>query len=151
MLSQPQTITALQQSSSLPIKNAIDYVLTRFDSLETGKFSIPDSDVFGVKLDYELKSVPEYVVYERHRVYVDLHLLIRGIESISQLPQLEGETSAYNVEDDYQLCTSAERDVIQVTEGHGLMFDIHSWHATGFGVEGGQVHKVVLKIPHHLI
>lgn len=151
MLNQPQTITALQQSSSPAVQDAIAYVLAHFDALEAGKFTIPNSEVFGVKLAYELKPIPERVVYECHSNHIDLHLLIRGSESISQLQQLNGEMSAYNSEDDYHLCASAECEVIEVAEGQGLIIDIHAWHATGFGYEGAQVHKVVLKIPNHLV
>lgn len=152
MLNVPKDIISLQQESSESVKSAISYVLSNYESLDLGKFTIPESEVFGVKLNYTLKSVSEELIYERHRNHIDLHLLLFGSEYISQLIDLNYQFEGnYNAVDDYELIKSSEKNLLCVKAGYALIFERNIWHATGFGYNTDCVDKVVLKIPKDLM
>ncbi|TCI05426.1 DUF386 domain-containing protein [Corallincola luteus] len=144
----------LETSLKSEVVSALNYAKENFSALEFGRFSIPNTSIFGIKICYETKSIESEIQYELHKKNFDLHFLVEGEECISILKNDSqmNISSSYNEIDDYQLLTSNERNCELIRPNEYILFELGEAHATGYNIDNVNiVHKVVLKIPFELV
>ncbi|RTR32531.1 YhcH/YjgK/YiaL family protein [Shewanella atlantica] len=150
MLNQPKSLTEFLTSCPDELKSAIEYAVGSYVHLKDGRFDIPDSNVFGVKLNYSLKpyQLDDVLTYENHRKLIDLHIILEGEEMFSQLDDVQGELlSEYNKKDDYELIYSSQINSFSIESNNCILFNVGVWHTTGIKNKCDSVKKIVLKIP----
>lgn len=109
--------------------------------LDDSTFSIPQNTLLKCKSD---------CIYESHKKYIDIHIIVNGIENI-ELLDIDGLHKLYeeNFENDYYLYTSkldTKKIVLDKnTIGIFLFEDIHKVGIESSGIQQNIV-KVVLKI-----
>lgn len=86
--------------------------------------------------------------FEVHRVYVDVQLMVDGIEEIFVAPLEKGtETVAYDEEKDAAFYTSKEYTVVPLEKGKALVLYPEDLHAPCNWPEKRTNRKLVFKIP----
>lgn len=142
------SIEDAKQVFSAGVSYALGYIQNHYLELPEGKFDIPDSEIWGVKLRYDTSLISEQLTYERHRNVVDLHVTLSGEENSFFFAGDKGIiTKEYDPKNDYELVTYIPKNRTLIPEGHCIAFDQNYCHATGFHEQKITVEKVVLKVP----
>lgn len=132
------------------LKKAVDFITkTDLNTLELGKKPIEGDDIFALVSSYETKK-PSEILFEAHRQYIDIQILLQGNENIYWLP-LDNLT----VTEEY----SAEKDALLFTREGGsplhmqqdmfcILFpqDAHRPGCSPNAEEPTQVKKIVVKV-----
>ncbi len=132
------------------ISEVADWIKTNRFNTELGKHEVEGSSWFYINLEYDTKQYFEDLVFEAHRKFLDVHIVISGIEKVHWLPIDQANSSNdYQDEGDYQLFQAKGELCNSLTLGDNnfLMLEPNEVHATGFWSSSKQVKKRVIKIP----
>lgn len=110
----------LYRSLSPRIAAALDYVAaTDFSKIEDGRYVLDDDRLFALVQRYTSKPLNEGK-WEAHRKYIDLQMVVQGVEQIGYVSIDQLEAQPYN----------AEKDVIWLSGTAGQRFTLPSGHFT---------------------
>ena len=129
--------------------NSLDLV-----ALETGRHEI-NEQIFMNVMEFETSDSASKQA-EMHRKYVDVQVLIRGLENIEYgiaYPDLSSYNE-YNEQDDYQLTPEiANKNVVSLQPKQFIVFLPYEPHKPGCNVDGKAISlkKLVVKIPVELL
>ena len=112
-----------------------------------GKFFMDEEAIFGIGLEYDTKE-PSEGLWEAHKKYLDVHLILEGEEKIHVSDFLNcKQTMDFDYENDYQLFEATMEQVVVLKKGSFLALYPNEVHKTGVKVtETVSVKKVVFKI-----
>lgn len=144
-------VSRLQNYRSLSplMAKAIDYAMTTdLNALPIGRHDVSGDDIYIAVHEYTTKPAAA-AKFEAHRKYVDLQIILRGVEAMDVVdidgltvrePYAEANDAAF-----YARPANAQRTV--VSAGKFTIFLPHDVHAPTIAVgEPAAVRKVVLKI-----
>lgn len=119
---------------------------TDFSDKAAGRHEV-DADLFYFINEYETKAAEE-CFWEAHRVYLDIHYLLSGGESIGYAPIERLELKeAYSAERDAVFFTGPLQSAVAVQPGDVVVCYPQDGHMTGIMSSSKEaVRKVVLKI-----
>ena len=112
---------------------------------QKGRFDIEEKS-FGIGLEYETKS-RENCLWEAHRKYVDIHLVLSGEEmiDITDIGKMNS-SKEYDDKGDYELFTGDGDHLIKLTKGYFLALDPCDVHRTSIKIDNEvALTKYVLK------
>lgn len=101
-----------------------------------------------IGLEYDTKKEEE-CVYEGHRRFIDLHIILEGEESVHISP-IENMSSleSYNEVDDYELFSGNVNATLLLAKGYFLLLNPSDIHKTGIKIATPKlVKKYVYKLP----
>jgi YhcH/YjgK/YiaL family protein len=130
------------------LDRALEYVAaTDFAWMEDGRREIDGDRLFALVQSYTTKPGSE-VVFEAHRAYTDLQLVVRGREAIGWAPTSSlTSVEAYSAERDLEFFTGAEALSLPLQEGWFAVLLPQDAHKPCCELRGAaQVRKVVVKI-----
>jgi biofilm protein TabA len=109
-----------------------------------GKFNIQEPKCFGIGLEYATQEA-EKALWEAHRKYLDIHIILQGEEIIS-VTDIKNARSSKEYEDDYELFTAFPEQRIHLKPGYFLVLFPHEVHRTTEQIQNSiQVKKNVYK------
>lgn len=115
------------------------------DEFNKGRFGIDGDQKFGIDLSYETKE-ENLALWEAHRKYLDIHILVEGEEKIS-VSDITSMTSSKEYEDDYELFEGNAENTIHLKKGYFLVLFPNEVHKTSIQVtESVSVKKKVYKV-----
>ncbi|OAV44299.1 YhcH/YjgK/YiaL family protein [Lewinella sp. 4G2] len=121
---------------------------TDTEHFERGKFDIASDDsLFGIRLEYDTKDEGE-CLWEAHRKYVDVHLILEGEEMVfvNDIQSMKSSKPYVNA-DDYELFVGEAKDEVVLRKGMFLVLYPNEVHKTSVHhAKPNQVSKVVLKM-----
>lgn len=111
-----------------------------------GKKEIDGETIFAVIHHYQTRNASEGI-WEGHRLYYDLQIVLRGEERIGLCPLAKSKThTPYDPKSDAELFTSAAGDFITMREGMCMVLGPHDIHMPGIAVSTpSAVRKLVIK------
>ena len=116
-------------------------------TIELGKHSIDDDQVFVVVMEYDTQTTEECKA-ETHKKYIDIQYMIEGAEHIG-VKSLHDEipTTPYNQEGDFMFYTLENLPTIQLHKEHFAIFYPDDIHKTMIQIESPKrLRKAVFKI-----
>ena len=115
-------------------------------TLDLGSYPLCDG-VRAVVNDYETKPYDARPVFESHRVYADLQVIVSGTERILAAPDGGIVARPYDEESDYELLDCDERVEFTMRPGDFLYLAPGEPHCPGMAVAlSERVRKIVFKI-----
>lgn len=113
--------------------------------LAPGKHIIKDDSVFALVSNAECK-MPEIIIMESHRKFIDIHYIISGEDKIGWIPLLncEKQIGEFNDVDDYVLYNDQPIKIFSLIPKQFALFfptDVHAPLLTNL-----TLHKIVLKV-----
>lgn len=109
-----------------------------------GKFEIEGLHAFGIDLEYETK-LEDKALWEAHRKYLDIHVLLEGEEYI-HINDINNMKSSKEYEDDYELFDGMSEQSIHLRPGYFLVLFPNEVHKTSILVNNSiTVKKKVYK------
>ena len=108
-----------------------------------------DGDDFYVNIFHYPTAAAEARIWEAHRDYIDVHLVLGGREWVQQAFLADCTAGEYHADSDYQAIDSARaRSRILLEPGYLAVFYPEDAHQTGLIVNhpGESLHKAVFKI-----
>jgi YhcH/YjgK/YiaL family protein len=115
--------------------------------LEKGRYELEDADLFVIVDEYVTRN-EEDVLFEAHKKYADIQVLVSGEEKIGVLPL--GETTVtipYDEEKDIMFLTAEEENYRIAEPGKFFLFFPEDAHRpTVKSTENIPVRKVVVKV-----
>jgi YhcH/YjgK/YiaL family protein len=117
----------------------------QLNKLETGKYELPDGN-YAIVSSYSTKQLPECFI-ECHRKYIDVQIIISGIEKVGICNINECEENEYNSEKDFSVL-KGNTDFITFRKGHFIVFFPQDGHMPGISCSDTPeaVEKIVFKI-----
>lgn len=114
--------------------------------MEKGSHSIKGEDLFVNIVEYETTN-PENRFWEAHKDYLDLHLMLDGIEQIDLNFIDNMDLGPYKKEDDYQAMEGEKNSSVILNEGDFLICYPNDGHMTAVKVKDPQkIKKAIFKI-----
>lgn len=116
-----------------------------FSSCEKGRHDIDGDNIYYIMQEYETKTDAKYA--EAHKKYIDIQLMVEGVENIGYSP-IEAEKTVYeeNPEADYALY-SCEMQKLKLVEDSFMIFYPNDLHMPGCAIDKpSKVRKVVAKV-----
>lgn len=150
------TVTSIEEIAahsflSKNMRTAFDFLenTPNLLDLEIGKIEIDGDNVYGFSQSYDTKPVAG-ALYEAHREYIDIQVMIGGSEVMGWLPldQLD-VTEEYNAEGDFLLGKPSDKTThVEFEAGQAMVLLPSDAHAPGISLEGEAkpVRKIVLKV-----
>ncbi len=127
-------------------KQAFDYIQNNdLSKMEPGKILLDGDKLYLSIMEIEGKT-PEAAKMESHRKYIDIQVVISGVETMGWTP-IEHCTNAidpYNAEKDLQFFTDQPNTYLTVHPGEFAIFFPEDGHAPGIGND--PIKKAVLKV-----
>jgi YhcH/YjgK/YiaL family protein len=118
---------------------------TDLAALEPGDYAIDGKNIFARALTYTTR-VPENGVWEAHRLYIDLQVMVQGAERICYAPLNRLAPGAYDEAKDF-LRLSGEGDSVTLPQGSFMLLWPGDGHMPCLAVGGPEpIKKVVVKI-----
>jgi biofilm protein TabA len=118
---------------------------TDLSALEPGDYEIDGKDIYARALTYTTR-VPENGVWEAHRRYIDLQVMVEGAERICYAPLRRLTEGVYDEAKDF-LRLSGEGDSVTLPEGSFMLLWPGDGHMPCLAVgEPEPIKKVVVKI-----
>lgn len=120
----------------------------RLADMENGQHNIEGEDFF-VNIFGYTTTVPEARIWEAHREYIDIHVLIEGSEVVRVAPLEECEVITYHADRDYVEIASANPRLSATLDNTCLaVFYPEDGHQTGLMVAGeaAPLRKAVFKL-----
>lgn len=132
------------------LRKAIGYLAnTDFSQMEDGKYPIWGDEMYALLMTISSKSATEQPA-EKHEVYLDIHFLLEGDETIGwQLDDgTEAPTLGYDSEKDFALYAAPkEETLIKMKPGMYMVLFPEDLHRPGLSdAAPSQIRKVVIKI-----
>ncbi|GHH97772.1 YhcH/YjgK/YiaL family protein [Neobacillus kokaensis] len=120
---------------------------TDFETLEPGTYELDGKELFFNLFEYETKSEEERI-WESHKKYVDIHLILEGQEFIGyELFDRMSMKEAYHEDDDYYLMDGPLQSMNKLEKGDFAIYYPQDVHKTGIMVNGPEkVRKAVFKV-----
>jgi YhcH/YjgK/YiaL family protein len=139
--------TRLYRPLSPRIASAIDYVTTTdFAPIADGRYEIDGDRLFALVQRYESKPLADGR-WEAHRKYIDLQLIVSGIERIGYVSIDQLTAEPYDAERDLTWLSGTAGQWITVPAGHFMLLWPGDAHMPGIQAERAcDVLKVVVKI-----
>lgn len=127
---------------------ALDYLQhTDFSKMADGRYDLDGDRVYALVQRYQTR-LPDPIIWESHRRYIDVQYVAAGAERMGWMP-LSAEpvvTQPYEEEKDAALY-SGQGDFLELRQGSFVIFTPHDVHAPGLAVGGpAAVVKVVVKV-----
>jgi YhcH/YjgK/YiaL family protein len=141
-----QANSHLYQGLSPRIDRAFAYLQqTDLSALEPGEYEIDGKEIYARALAYTTR-LPEHGVWEAHRRYIDLQVMVQGEERICYAPLSRLTPSAYDEAKDV-LRLSGEGDAVTLPSGSFMLLWPTDGHMPCLAVHAPlPVKKVVVKI-----
>jgi YhcH/YjgK/YiaL family protein len=136
----------LYEHLSPRIKRAFEY-LRRTDlvSLSPGRYAIDDDRLYVMVSQYETKPKPQGV-WEAHRRYIDLQVVVQGIEQIGYSHVSRLTPGVYEVERDF-VPLAGDGDFLTLTAGAFMLLFPEDGHMPGIAAGAPiPLKKAVFKI-----
>lgn len=112
---------------------------------DKGRFEIDGRNKFGLDLSYTTQ-VAEKALWEAHRLYLDIHVILEGEEYVD-IADISLMKSSKDYEEDYELFTGQKEHSILLRKGYFLMLFPHEVHKTTIAVgDSVDVKKKVYKL-----
>lgn len=136
----------LYRGLSSRIDRAFAYLReTDLATLEPGDYDIDGKNLYARTLSYTTR-LPEQGVWEAHRLYIDLQVMVQGEERISYAPVSRLTPDAYDEAKDF-LRLSGEGDPVTLPSGSFMLLWPTDGHMPCLAVGApAPVKKVVVKI-----
>lgn len=113
-------------------------------SFKKGRFDIDGEFLFGIGIEYDT-SDNNQGVWEAHRKYLDIHIVIEGVEKID-ICDINNSKSVKEYEDDYELFNAEPQNSINLFPGYFLILYPNEVHRTGrISNEVSNIRKHVFK------
>jgi biofilm protein TabA len=115
---------------------------------DPGKVEIRGNEIYATIMDLDAKLLQEQLA-EKHEMYIDVHYLIAGEETIGWSPVQEGTrpVKPYQAEEDYAIyAPSSEEVLLSLKPGMFAVFFPQDIHRPGMGQAGKKIKKAVIKI-----
>src|SRR5690606_10129714 len=128
-------------------QRVLDFVAENpLESLENGKHEIQGKDCFVIVAEYETKPV-EKSIFEAHRKYLDIQVMLYGEERMGILPLSLTTPGTYEPDRDF-LPISGNPDLLRFPAGFFMIFHPQDAHMPGVQTESGisKVRKAVFKV-----
>ncbi len=127
------------------LDKAIDFILSAKQDIAIGKYIIDGDNIYANVSESFPKQSTE-TIYEAHRVYIDIHLLLEGIE-IAGFADIDEctPTSEYNAEGDY-IFLKANGKKMKILPGDVYIVHPEDAHAPGGTETGEAIKKIVVKV-----
>lgn len=110
-----------------------------------GRFEIEGENKFGIGLSY-LTAGDNNGLWEAHRKYLDIHVIING-EEIIHINDINEMESTKTYEDDYELFQGDKQHSIHLKEGYFLLLFPNEVHKTSIQIDfPSEVKKKVYKL-----
>ena len=103
-----------------------DYIVNKV--FQKGKIEIKDLDQFVIGLEYKTNE-SEFGVWEGHRKYLDIHVIIEG-EEIIEISDISNMSSIKSYEDDYEIFEGIFEHKIHLSPGYFLVLFPNEIHKT---------------------
>ena len=119
-----------------------------FDSLTLSDISVDGKDIYGFYKVFPFKNEKE-ALYESHRKYIDIQLVLKGEERILCTDTKKLKTVAeYNEENDIEFYADAEKyvDITLSEKEFVILFPDDAHKPCLFTESSSESHKVVFKI-----
>jgi YhcH/YjgK/YiaL family protein len=147
MVSDRLSHSHLYRALSPRIAAAFDYVSTTdFSALADGRYDIDGDHLFALVQRYPSKPLAEGR-WEAHRKYIDLQLVVSGIEQIGYVSIDQLAAEPYDAERDLTWLSGTAGQWITVPAGHFMLLWPGDAHMPGVHVGSSTpVTKVVVKI-----
>ncbi|MFU1858156.1 YhcH/YjgK/YiaL family protein [Sphingobacterium sp. NGMCC 1.201703] len=115
------------------------------NEFQKGRFEIEEDNKFGIGLSYS--TVDENAgLWEAHRKYLDIHVILQG-EEIIHLNDISEMESTQDYEEDYELFKGKGKHSIHLKEGYFLLLFPNEVHKTSIQVgSSNEVKKKVYKL-----
>lgn len=130
-------------------KQAIEFLNSHeLNRLEPGKYEIDGSHLFALVQHYETKQ-KEASVWEAHRNYCDIQIVVEGEETLGHAPIEHAEvTTPYKEESDYALFSTDKGNFFTLQQGYFAFFAPQDVHMPCVAVNGvsAPVKKIVIKV-----
>jgi YhcH/YjgK/YiaL family protein len=128
------------------IGSAFDFLRqTDLEGLEVGRHAIDGDSLYAVVQRYDTKPM-ERGIWEAHRRYIDLQVVVQGMERIGYAHLSRLTPGPYDTDRDF-LRLDGEGDFLVLKEGGFALFMPEDAHMPGIAMDSsGPVKKVVVKI-----
>lgn len=115
-------------------------------NFKTGTHEIEGKDLYVNIAEFDTQA-PEDRIWEAHKQYLDLHLVLRGEEKINLRLIDEVETGIYHAEEDYLEIKAEGGSQIYLHEGDFLICNPEDAHQTGVKIyKSCNLKKAIFKI-----
>lgn len=115
-------------------------------NMQNGKYEIMGEQIYAVVSEYQT-SPSEERLWEAHREYVDLQVVIRGEEVIEVSPLSQMICKDYIEKSDFQQCDGQAKEKVRLHGAKGLLLFPEDAHKPGVEHDGSQlIKKLVFKI-----
>ncbi len=135
------------KSSNQAIKQVLDFIQDHDISKDQkGSHKITEDFFYNI-IEMET-TTPDNRVWESHREYYDIHLILEGQERISYNSLSNLNEGEYIAEEDYQKIDGNSLFDIQLSKNYLLFLDPNDGHKTGLMVnnQSEPLRKVVFKV-----
>ncbi len=125
----------------------LDFVQRQpLEQLPEGKHEIDGQNLFVIVAEYETKLV-EDCIFEAHRKYIDVQVMLRGEERMGFAPLSRGEAEPYQEERDLTI-VRGNSDFLLLSEGYFTIFFPQDAHIPGVmdQQQPNKVRKAIFKI-----
>lgn len=129
------------------VKKCLAYALEHdLQSFEKGRYEIEGDDLYVNVVEYQTASVEERI-WEAHKKYIDLHLMLCGQEQIDLSFIQNMKLKEYVEKKDFLPMDGAKNCSVVLHTGDFLVCDFSDGHRTGIAVEGKEsIKKAIFKI-----
>ncbi len=143
------SIKNLERYTFVPnVKKAVDF-LNSIDvaTVEVGKYDLGDGCKVNIS-EYDTKEMPDPVVLEAHREYLDIQLTVSGEENfVYQAIDLGEPHTPYNSVKDVEFFTAPWHNTVVLNGTNFALIFPNDLHAGSFAVENSEkVKKFVFKL-----
>ena len=128
------------------LRKAIEYIKnTNFNDMPDGKIDIED----GIWANLQTYYTKEDALFEAHRKYIDIQVILTGQEKISVCKYETCKTNnPYDENKDIEFLTSESWDDIEMHTGDFLILYPSDAHKPSININGQHhVRKLVVKVP----
>jgi YhcH/YjgK/YiaL family protein len=128
------------------IAAALDHIAAAdLGAAQAGRYDLDGDDCFVLVQDYTSKAEGEGR-WERHRRYIDLQLVVSGVEQIGYAPVSSLQEGPYDADRDIAFLDGTG-SFVRLPAGHFMLLWPDDAHMPGIEVEGPvPVRKVIVKI-----
>lgn len=119
---------------------------TDFTNMPLGKYELCGDDIFYMVQEYE--TDPEKTLCEAHKKYIDIQLIVTGVEAIGVVPDNDGKTLVSAKPENDVWFYECETQKMILTDGCFMVLYPSDLHSPGVGVNGKKhfCRKVVVKV-----
>lgn len=130
-----------------PVRKCLAYAAQRdLAACEKGRYEIEGKELFTLIFEYATSGEEERI-WEAHRKYLDIHLMLRGRERIDISPVRKMQVGDYVEADDFLPMEGEKGCSVVLEPGDFVVCYPEDAHRTSIAVDGSQtVKKAVMKV-----